>query len=136
FSSAGCVCASGQVLRRRHTRRAAAPSFSGLVLEKMQTGPGCWRGLVCGARPLAAAAPLFFFQIAGFMLRTSSILVLASTLSFAAAGQSAPPVATVRSRAAGPVSGRLTDAKTGEALPGVNVIFPDLKQGTATDAEG
>jgi iron complex outermembrane receptor protein len=33
-------------------------------------------------------------------------------------------------------TGRLTDARTGEALPGVNVVFPDLKQGTATDADG
>ncbi|RZK17492.1 MAG: TonB-dependent receptor [Hymenobacter sp.] len=69
------------------------------------------------------------------MLRTSSMLVLASTLTFSAVGQTAPAAAP-RARAASPVSGRLTDAKTGEALPGVNVIFPDLKQGTATDAEG
>jgi iron complex outermembrane receptor protein len=70
------------------------------------------------------------------MLRTSSILVLASTLSFTVAAQTTPPATAARPRAAGPVSGRLTDAKTGEALPGVNIIFPDLKQGTATDADG
>jgi iron complex outermembrane receptor protein len=68
------------------------------------------------------------------MLRLSSILLLTSTLPFAAVGQSAP-AAAVRPRAAA-VAGRLTDAKTGEALPGVNIIFPDLKQGTATDADG
>ncbi|MGI4741008.1 MAG: TonB-dependent receptor [Janthinobacterium lividum] len=68
------------------------------------------------------------------MFRISSIVLLASTLPLAAAGQAAP--AAVRSRAAAVVTGRLTDAKTGEALPGVNVIFPDLKQGTATDADG
>jgi iron complex outermembrane receptor protein len=50
-------------------------------------------------------------------------------------GQSAPtPVA--RPRAAAVATGRLTDARTGEALPGVSVVFPDLKQGTATDADG
>jgi iron complex outermembrane receptor protein len=50
-------------------------------------------------------------------------------------GQSAPtPV--VRPRAAAVATGRLTDARTGEALPGVSVVFPDLKQGTATDADG
>ncbi|RYY21615.1 MAG: TonB-dependent receptor [Cytophagaceae bacterium] len=69
------------------------------------------------------------------MRRLSSILLLASALPFAAAGQTTP-VATGRPRAAAPVAGRLTDAKTGEALPGVSVVFPDLKQGTATDAEG
>jgi iron complex outermembrane receptor protein len=69
------------------------------------------------------------------MLRLSSILVLASALPLAAIGQttSAP---VVRPRAAAVVTGRLTDARTGEPLPGVNVIFPDLKQGTATDADG
>ena len=46
----------------------------------------------------------------------------------AAPGRSRPAVV--------PVAGRLTDAATGEGLPGANVIFPDLKQGTATDAEG
>jgi len=42
----------------------------------------------------------------------------------------------VRPRAATVVTGRLTDARTSEPLPGVNVIFPDLKQGTATDTDG
>jgi iron complex outermembrane receptor protein len=70
------------------------------------------------------------------MIRTSSLLVLASTLVFTAAGQVAPSTTAVRARAAALVNGRLTDAKTGEALPGVNVIFPDLKRGTATDADG
>ena len=69
------------------------------------------------------------------MLRISSILLLASSLPLAVAGQAAP-TAAVRPRVAATVAGRLTDAKTGEALPGVNIIFPDLKQGTATDAEG
>ena len=72
------------------------------------------------------------------MLRTSSVLVLVSTLSFRAMGQVAPPTTTsappARSRSA-TFTGRLTDA-TGQALPGANVVFPDLKQGTATDADG
>ena len=69
------------------------------------------------------------------MVRISSILLLASLLPpLAAAAQTAPLAA--RTRPATAVTGRLTDAKTGEALPGVNIVFPDLKQGTATDAEG
>jgi iron complex outermembrane receptor protein len=69
------------------------------------------------------------------MLRTSSIVVLASTLSFSAVAQVAPPASPTRSRAA-TFTGRLTDAGTGQPLPGANVVFPDLKQGTATDADG
>jgi iron complex outermembrane receptor protein len=69
------------------------------------------------------------------MLRTFSILVTASALPLAVVGQSAPtPVA--RPRAAAVATGRLTDARTGEPLPGVSVVFPDLKQGTATDTDG
>ncbi len=36
----------------------------------------------------------------------------------------------------GSLSGRITDKKTGEALPGVNIYFPDLKTGTTTDTDG
>jgi iron complex outermembrane recepter protein len=36
----------------------------------------------------------------------------------------------------GSLSGRITDKKTGDALPGVNIYFPDLKTGTTTDANG
>jgi iron complex outermembrane receptor protein len=35
-----------------------------------------------------------------------------------------------------PFTGRVTDAATGEAVPGATVLFPDLKQGAATDAAG
>ena len=69
------------------------------------------------------------------MSRVYSTLLL-SALALPVAAQSAPAATSPRNRAAAPLTGRLTDAKTGEALPGVNVIFPDLKQGTATDAEG
>ncbi|RZL13788.1 MAG: carboxypeptidase-like regulatory domain-containing protein, partial [Hymenobacter sp.] len=69
------------------------------------------------------------------MLRTSAIVVLASTLSFSAGAQVAPATTPARNRAAA-FTGRLTDAGTGQPLPGANVVFPDLKQGTATDADG
>ena len=36
----------------------------------------------------------------------------------------------------GKVSGRITDAKTGAALPGVNVYLEDTTYGTATDEYG
>jgi iron complex outermembrane receptor protein len=69
------------------------------------------------------------------MLRLSSILLVASTLPLGAIGQTSPATA-VRARAAAVVTGRLTDARTGEPLPGATIVFPDLKQGTATDADG
>ena len=59
------------------------------------------------------------------MLRTSTIVLIINTLVFTAAAQTAAPF-----------GGRLTEAGTGQPLPGANVIFPDLKQGAATDAEG
>ncbi len=71
------------------------------------------------------------------MVRTFSLVLLGSTVGFSlAAAQTAPATAASRSRVAAAFSGRLTDAKTGEPLPGANVVFPDLKQGTATDADG
>jgi iron complex outermembrane receptor protein len=36
----------------------------------------------------------------------------------------------------GSLSGKITDKKTGEPLPGVNIYFPDLKTGTTTDQDG
>ncbi len=36
----------------------------------------------------------------------------------------------------GSLSGRITDKKTGDALPGVSIYFPDLKTGTTTDTSG
>ncbi len=45
--------------------------------------------------------------------------------------------AAPRGRAATPpLTGRVVDAVTGEALPGSTVLFDDLKQGTATGADG
>ena len=34
------------------------------------------------------------------------------------------------------VSGKVTDAATGETLPFVNVVFVDTKSGTTTDLDG
>jgi iron complex outermembrane recepter protein len=36
----------------------------------------------------------------------------------------------------GSLSGRITDKKTGDPLPGVNIYFPDLKTGTTTGIDG
>ena len=69
------------------------------------------------------------------MLTKYFMLLLTSSLAGPVAAQSAAP-ARGRAVAAAPFTGRLTDARTGEALPGANVVFPDLKQGTATDADG
>jgi iron complex outermembrane receptor protein len=59
---------------------------------------------------------------------------------FVSAAQTAPvatPVVAARGRAtAPPLSGHVVDAATGEALPGANVIFTDLKQGAATGPDG
>ena len=62
--------------------------------------------------------------------------LLLSALALPAAAQATPPPPpSTRARPAA-FSGRLTDATTNEPLPGANVVFPDLKQGTATDADG
>ena len=42
----------------------------------------------------------------------------------------------MRPAAAPPLTGRVTDAATGEGLPGSTVLFDDLKQGAATGADG
>ncbi|MCC3153394.1 TonB-dependent receptor [Hymenobacter sp. BT770] len=53
------------------------------------------------------------------------------------AAQQIPPATAARGRtAAPPFTGRVVDAASGEGLPGANVIFEDLKQGTATGADG
>ncbi|MEJ2051760.1 MAG: carboxypeptidase-like regulatory domain-containing protein, partial [Calditrichota bacterium] len=43
---------------------------------------------------------------------------------------------SIASAQTGKVSGRVTDAETGEGLPGVNVILVDTDLGAATDADG
>ena len=55
----------------------------------------------------------------------------------AAQADTPPPAGAPRTRAAAPpVTGRVSDAATGEALPGSTVLFDDLKQGTATGPDG
>ncbi|WP_345120063.1 TonB-dependent receptor [Hymenobacter antarcticus] len=49
--------------------------------------------------------------------------------------QQPPPMPRVRA-AAPPLTGRVTDAATGEGLPGSTVLFDDLKQGSSTGADG
>ncbi|MDO7848930.1 TonB-dependent receptor [Hymenobacter sp. M29] len=57
------------------------------------------------------------------------------TPALAQSGQNAP--AATRGRAvAPPLTGRVLDAATGEALPGSTVLFDDLKQGAATGPDG
>ena len=66
------------------------------------------------------------------------LLLLGGAVSVAVA-QNTPvgTPATPRVRtAAPPLTGRVTDAATGESLPGATVLFDDLKQGAATGADG
>ena len=66
-------------------------------------------------------------------LLTASLVLSAGPM----AAQNPPAQPTpARATAAAPVTGRVTDAATGEALPGATVYFPDLKQATATDKNG
>ncbi|GAA4038522.1 TonB-dependent receptor [Hymenobacter glaciei] len=65
----------------------------------------------------------------------SFICVALASGPAAVAAQELP--ATPRGRAtAPPLTGRVVDAATGEALPGSTVLFEDLKQGTATGSDG
>jgi iron complex outermembrane receptor protein len=68
------------------------------------------------------------------MFRTFSLVLLGSTVGFSLSAVAQAPLGRVQSAPA--FSGRLTDATTHEPLPGANVVFPDLKQGTATGADG
>ena len=67
-----------------------------------------------------------------------SRLLLASALLLAAGTALAQTPATPTGRAAQAVTltGRVIDQATQQPLPGVTLLFPDLKQGTATDADG
>ena len=71
------------------------------------------------------------------MLNQFTAALLLSALTLPAAAQTAPtPPAAGRLASAPAFSGRLVDATTNEPLPGASVVFPDLKQGAATDADG
>ena len=61
----------------------------------------------------------------GFLI--AGMIVFISTLSFGAVHFL--PVKTT-------LSGKITDKKTGESLPGVSVYLPDLKTGAISDING
>lgn len=67
-----------------------------------------------------------------------SRFLLASALLLATGTAPAQTPAAPTSRAAQAVTltGRVIDQTTQQPLPGVTLLFPDLKQGTATDADG
>ena len=50
--------------------------------------------------------------------------------------QTIAPAPAASRAAAAPVTGRVTDVVSGEALPGATIYFPDLKQATAADDNG
>ena len=66
----------------------------------------------------------------------SLLLVLAASPTRLLAQQAAAPASSRGRAAAPPLTGRVTDAATGEGLPGSTVLFDDLKQGAATGADG
>ena len=66
----------------------------------------------------------------------SFIYVALAAAPAAVAAQAAPAAPRGRATATPPLTGRVVDAATGEALPGSTVLFDDLKQGTATGADG
>ncbi len=69
------------------------------------------------------------------LLLVGGIVAPAAAQDAPAAGS--PPPVTARARTAGPpFTGRVVDAATGEGLPGANVVFSDLKRGTATGPDG
>ncbi|MDB5236253.1 MAG: energy transducer TonB [Hymenobacter sp.] len=70
-------------------------------------------------------SPLFRFLPFFLALAAPSLLL----------AQSAPAAPRVRA-AAPPLTGRVTDAATGEGLPGSTILFEDLKQGASTEADG
>jgi len=67
--------------------------------------------------------------------RSLIIFVALATGPTALWAQEAPTAPRGRA-ATPPLTGRVLDAATGEALPGSTVLFDDLKQGTATGADG
>ena len=64
-----------------------------------------------------------------FLQRCYIILVLISVILFAFQGVTFAGIT-------GKIAGKITDAETGEPLPGVNVIIPGTTIGSATDLEG
>ena len=71
-----------------------------------------------------------------FLVSRFSLVLGLATVPTALFAQTAPPVAPRARTAAPPLTGHVTDAVTGEGLPGANIIFDDLKQGTAAGPDG
>ncbi|MBW3130136.1 TonB-dependent receptor [Hymenobacter profundi] len=64
-------------------------------------------------------------------------LIFVGLLAQSAFAQTTTPAASVaRATASPPITGRVIDADTHEALPGVTVLFQDLRQATATGYDG
>ena len=68
-------------------------------------------------------------------LLSCSILPAAAQSPGTSPASPASSVSRVRTPAP-PFTGRVTDAATGEGLPGADIVFADLKLGTATGADG
>ena len=62
--------------------------------------------------------------------------VLALLLTFYSSAEADPSVALKLPDITGKIAGRVTDAATGEPLPGVNVLIVGTTQGSATDLDG
>jgi hypothetical protein len=45
-------------------------------------------------------------------------------------------ILSVQAGQTGKIAGTITDARTGEPLPGVNVVISELEMGASTDAQG
>ncbi|MCC3155804.1 TonB-dependent receptor [Hymenobacter sp. 15J16-1T3B] len=65
-----------------------------------------------------------------------SLLLSACLLVPALAEAQSVPNPAPRAAAAVTVTGRVVDQSTQQPVPGVTLLFPDLKQGTATDTDG
>ncbi|UPL49343.1 TonB-dependent receptor [Hymenobacter sublimis] len=77
-----------------------------------------------------------FSLTAGLLLLSGSVAAQTSVVSPSPAAP-ANPVPVRAARVAAPlVTGRVTDAATGEVLPGATVVFPDLRQTTAAGTDG
>ncbi len=64
-------------------------------------------------------------------------LLAAQTVAPVSPAAAVPAPAALRGRSATPpLTGRVTDAVSGEALPGSTILFQDLKQGAATGPDG
>ena len=79
----------------------------------------------------------FFFPLFSWSLALCAVPAGIAAQGLPVAPAPRPLPAAARNRAVPPpLTGRVTDAATGEGLPGSTVLFDDLKQGAATEADG